>query len=79
MKNLLIAQDKANHIVWGFIAYFIANLFIDEPFSFLAVCVLGAGKEFVHDHLLEKGTPDYKDFLCTIVAGFLLLLKSIIF
>jgi hypothetical protein len=76
MKLPLIPTDKANHIVYGFVIYFIANLFLN-PFSSLGVVLLFAlGKE-VLDQINYKGF-DYKDLAVTMIIPVVLFLKTLI-
>lgn len=78
MEKFLIPQDKANHFIYGFLVFFLANLFLSGLFSFLAVCVIASLKEIVYDKPTQKGTSDYKDFIWTVLPSILLLIKSII-
>jgi hypothetical protein len=76
MKLPLINQDKANHIVYGFVIYFISNLFLN-PFSSLTVVLFFAlGKE-VLDQIKYKGF-DYKDLAVTMIIPVVLFLKTLI-
>jgi hypothetical protein len=76
MKLPLINQDKANHIVYGFVIYYIANLFLN-PFSSLTVVLLFAlGKE-VLDQIKYKGF-DGKDLAVTMIIPVVLFLKTLI-
>ena len=45
MKLPLINQDKANHIVYGFVIYFIANLLLNAFSSLGVVLLFALGKE----------------------------------
>jgi hypothetical protein len=76
MKLPLMPIDKANHIVYGFVIYYIANLFLN-PFSSLTVVLLFAlGKE-VLDQIKYKGF-DYKDLAVTMIIPIVLFLKTLI-
>ncbi len=77
MEKILIPLDKANHFIYGFLLFFISNLFLNEIYSFSIVLIIALLKEIVHDKLLGRGTPDYKDVLFTIIPAVLFLLKQI--
>lgn len=68
MKLPLIAQDKANHFVYGALGTFAVQL-MSDPLTALIVCgLVAAAKEF-YDHVSKKGTPDLFDFLWTLGGG----------
>ena len=76
MKLPLIALDKANHFIYGFAIYFIANLFLN-PFSSLAVVWLFAlGKECYDEY--SYGGFDVKDIIATMIPAVFLFLKHLI-
>lgn len=65
--------DKVGHFLGG------AMLFaMGHPFGWqyaLGFCAfVGAFKEIVHDWLMDYGTPDFKDFLVTVIGGFFMLI-----
>lgn len=64
----LIPQDKANHVIYGMIIYYLAQ-FILTPVATLALVVAFAiGKE-VYDWLSKKGTPEFLDFMSTVMGA----------
>lgn len=75
MKLPMLAQDKANHVVYGIVVYTIINLllynvtYVNE-ISLMAAVFVGLAKE-VMDYI-DKKTPhtvDYKDFIATSIGG----------
>jgi hypothetical protein len=64
-----IQIDKKLHLLAG---WCIASLFDDDlTMSLLAPIIVGALKELIYDDLMNKGTPDFYDFLVTIIGGVL--------
>ena len=64
----LIPQDKANHVIYGMIIYYIVQ-FILSPVATLALVVgVAVGKE-VYDWLSNKGTPEFLDFMTTVMGA----------
>jgi hypothetical protein len=72
MKLPLIPLDKANHIIYGFLIYIIANLFVENILAFGAVVLFGAGKE-LYDYK-SYGKFDVLDLLATVSAALALTL-----
>jgi len=67
---ILIAQDKANHFLYGFLIFMISQYFLNDYLSFGIVFAFALGKE-IKDHIVYKGF-DYKDLLVTsIIIHFL--------
>lgn len=76
-------KDKILHFIVGFaigiVSMLIASIlysygFISlEPYkySLLALSLIGAGKEFIYDLLLKRGTPEIADAIATFLGGFL--------
>ena len=71
-----IPQDKANHIIFGWLIFFISNLFLNVYISFSIVLVFATLKE-VYDEFYRFGF-DYKDLLSTLIIPLILTLKSIL-
>ena len=71
-----IPQDKANHIIFGWVIYFISNLFLSAYLSFAIVLFFAILKE-VYDKFYRFGF-DYKDLLTTLIIPLILTLKDII-
>lgn len=71
-----IPQDKANHVIFGWLIFFISNLFLNVYISFSIVLVFATLKE-VYDEFYRFGF-DYKDLLSTLIIPLILTLKSIL-
>lgn len=76
MKLPLIPQDKANHIVYGFVIYFIANLFLNTYYSLGIVIIFALSKEAI-DQVKYKGF-DWKDLVVTLIPAIMFLIKFLI-
>jgi hypothetical protein len=76
MNIPLIPIDKANHFIYGFAIYFIANLFLN-PFSSLGIVLLFALSKEVIDEIRCKAF-DKIDLLVTLLPAVLLVLKTLI-
>jgi hypothetical protein len=76
MNIPLIPLDKANHFIYGFVIYFIANLFLNPFISLGVVLLFALGKEVV-DEINYKGF-DKMDLLVTLLPAVLLVLKTLI-
>ena len=75
MKKLLIPEDKANHVVYGWLIYFFFGFFFTPLITFGIVVLGGAAKEIIYDKILDKGSPEILDFFATISIPLLLILK----
>ena len=67
---ILIAQDKANHFVYGFLIFMISQYFLNDYFSFGIVFAFALGKE-IKDQIVYKGF-DYKDLLVTLLPSIII-------
>lgn len=76
MKLPLIPQDKANHFIYGFVIYFLLNLFFNDYTSFAFVFLFAFSKEVYDEY--KYGGFDLKDLLTTLIPAFLLILKNLI-
>ena len=77
MKKILIPVDKANHIIAGYLIYFIFSFFLSPLLAVIPVMVIGAIKE-VYDMSSGKGTPDVYDFLATLIGCIPMLILNLI-
>jgi hypothetical protein len=68
--------DKVYHFTAGFIIYILSNILMNDWWSMVPVIVIGAGKE-LYDYYSKKGTPDWWDFIWTVIGGLILLILSI--
>ena len=67
---ILIAQDKANHFLYGFLIFIISQYFLNDYFSFGIVFAFALGKE-IKDQIVYKGF-DYKDLLVTLLPSIII-------
>lgn len=77
MKLILIPEDKANHFVYGFVIYLLANIFLIDFYSLLVVLTIAIGKE-VYDELSKKGRMEFLDIMYTIVPALLIILFKLL-
>ena len=67
---ILIAQDKANHFLYGFLIFMISQYFLNDYISFAVVFAFAIGKE-IKDQIVYKGF-DYKDLLVTLLPSIII-------
>jgi len=67
---ILIAQDKANHFLYGFLIFIISQYFLNDYLSFGIVFAFAIGKE-IKDQIVYKGF-DYKDLLVTLLPSIII-------
>ena len=67
---ILIAQDKANHFLYGFLIFIISQYFLNDYLSFGIVFAFALGKE-IKDQIVYKGF-DYKDLLVTLLPSIII-------
>jgi len=60
----------AGLIPWTWLQVVIAGVGA-AGFGFLVAAVVGAAKEIIWDWLLQKGTPEFLDFVATVLGGVL--------
>lgn len=72
MKLPTLPHDKANHAVYGFLIFVLANLFLNELPSFLIVVLAAFAKEFYDEY--DYGGFDWIDLYCTIAPALILIL-----
>ena len=77
MKLPLIAQDKANHFIYGCIICFLSGLVFNPINSILITFLIALSKE-IYDKLSKKGTPEILDIIYTIIGGLIIFLTKII-
>ena len=76
MKLPIIPIDKANHFIYGFLIYTLANLLLSDLYSLLIVYLFALGKE-IKDVFVYSGF-DIKDLLTTLLPGVILTLTNLI-
>jgi hypothetical protein len=67
---ILVAQDKANHFLYGFLIFMISQYFLNDYLSFGIVFAFALGKE-IKDEIVYKGF-DYKDLLVTLLPSIII-------
>ena len=68
--------DKVYHFFAGMVIYIFFNIFFNTWISIIPVMVIGAAKE-IYDFYSKKGTPDWWDFIWTVIGGLVILLLSL--
>jgi hypothetical protein len=74
--NLTIPVDKANHFIAGTIIYCLATLFLSPVAALIPVILAGGAKE-MYDCWSGKGTPDFNDFLFTLLGAIPVLITHL--
>lgn len=74
--KLLIPVDKANHFIAGTIIYCLAILFL-SPITALIPVILAGGAKEMYDYWTDKGTPDFNDFIFTILGAIPVLITHL--
>ena len=64
-------SDKLKHLLVGLALSLLAGLLFCPLIGLAAAAVVGALKEIIWDWLLKKGTPEFLDFVATVVGGVL--------
>ena len=59
MNKILIPIDKANHFLYGFVIFILAQFIFNDFVSFIIVLLIALSKE-IKDEITHKGF-DYKD------------------
>lgn len=77
MSLPVIAQDKANHWVYGSLIASIGT-FIAGPVVGLIACLTFALLKELNDLVLKKGTPEVQDVVATVAGGATVVLPIIL-
>ena len=72
MNKFLIPIDKANHFLYGFVIFILAQFIFNDFVSFIIVLLIALSKE-IKDEITYKGF-DYKDLIATILPAILTIL-----
>ena len=70
-RMIKIPKDKKLHLLAGLALAIITGLLFCPRIGLAAAAVIGALKEIVWDWLLKKGTPEFLDFVATVLGGVL--------
>lgn len=71
-----IPQDKSKHFIAGFVIAIIASLFVGYLIAVIVAILAGAGKE-IYDKVTGKGTPEFLDFVATVVGAIAAIATSV--
>lgn len=71
-----ISQDKSKHFIAGFGIAIIASLFVGYLIAVIVAILAGAGKE-IYDKVTGKGTPEFLDFVATVVGAIAAIATSV--
>ena len=61
--------DKILHFLAGIVIAAYATLFIQWWWALVLVAFIGGLKELIYDKWMQKGTPEWWDFIFTIFGG----------
>ena len=68
---IAIPKDKQKHFLAGLALSLLAGLLFCPIVGLATAAVVGALKEIIWDWLLKKGTPEFLDFVATVLGGVL--------
>jgi len=69
MNLPVLAQDKANHLIYGLLVFTLALIFFGVVVACCATVVVAAGKELFDLAHRSSHTPDPVDLLVTVLGG----------
>lgn len=72
-----IPNDKKKHLAAGFAICAIVSLFCGYAIGFMVAAIAAAGKEAC-DYITKKGTPEFADFVYTIVGASVFIAFSVV-
>lgn len=62
-------NDKVQHFIAGLVIALLFGWFVYPAFGFFMSVLIGGLKEMVWDILLDRGTPEMRDFVATAQGG----------
>lgn len=62
-------QDKLKHLLAGIGISLLIGIVFPPVWGLITAAIVGALKEIIWDWLLRKGTPEFLDFLATVLGG----------
>jgi len=65
----MIKQDKLKHLLAGIGISLVFGVQFSPLIGLLIATIVGALKEIIWDWLLKRGTPEFLDFLATVLGG----------
>ena len=75
MKLPIIPLDKANHFIYGFVIFILANIILSGLIALIITCVFAAGKEY-YDYK-TYGKFDMLDMSATILPALIMYAQSL--
>ncbi len=66
---IAIPKDKQKHFLAGLALSLLAGLLFCPIVGLATAVMVGALKEVIWDWLLKKGTPEFLDFVATVLGG----------
>ena len=65
----VLARDKRLHLGAGVLICLFVGVVSTPVWGFVLAATAGAAKEIVWDQWLKRGTPEWLDFLATVIGG----------
>jgi len=65
----MIKQDKLKHLLAGIGISLVFGVQFTPFIGLIIAAIVGALKEIIWDWLLKRGTPEFLDFLATVLGG----------
>ena len=66
---MIFKQDILKHLLAGIGISLVFGVQFTPFIGLIAAAIVGALKEIIWDWLLKKGTPEFMDFLATVLGG----------
>ena len=66
---MIFKQDKLKHLLAGIGISLVFSVQFSPLIGLITAATVGTLKEIIWDWLLEKGTPEFMDFLATALGG----------
>lgn len=71
-----IPTDKRKHFIWGM--WLSLAMLYSIPLGYLFVLSFAVGKEYIHDHMMKKGTFEWLDIVATMIAPTIVLIITLL-
>jgi len=68
-KGQAMQRDKLKHLLAGIGISLVFGVQFSPLIGLLIATIVGALKEIIWDWLLKRGTPEFLDFLATVLGG----------
>jgi len=66
---MIFKQDKLKHLLAGIGISLVFGVQFTPFIGLIIAAIVGALKEIIWDWLLKRGTPEFLDFLATVLGG----------